>query len=92
MGQVCNLGSPHLKEAAALRLFARFCAVLAAAFVFADAPALAKPQPILTAGAVASPDRYGALAAERDPEGRRQRRRRGRGHRLRPRRHLSRGR
>jgi gamma-glutamyltranspeptidase/glutathione hydrolase len=65
MGQVCNLGSPHLKEAAALRLFARFCAVLAAAFVFADAPALAKPQPILTAGAVASPDRYGALAAER---------------------------
>jgi len=47
-----------------LRLFARFCAVLAAAFVFAAPPVLARPQATLTAGAVASPDRYGALAAE----------------------------
>ncbi|WP_421736162.1 gamma-glutamyltransferase [Caulobacter sp.] len=51
-----------------MRLFARFCAALAAAFVFAAPPALAKPaakpQPALTAGAVASPDRYGALAAQ----------------------------
>lgn len=47
-----------------MRLFARFCAVLAAAFVFAAPPVLAKPQAALTAGAVASPDRYGALAAE----------------------------
>ncbi|ALL14855.1 gamma-glutamyltransferase [Caulobacter henricii] len=51
-----------------MRLFARFCAVLAAALLFAAPPVLAKPaarpQPTLTAGAVASPDRYGALAAE----------------------------
>lgn len=51
-----------------MRLFARFCAVLAAAFVFVAPPALAwpvaGPKPVLTAGAVASPDRYGALAAE----------------------------
>ncbi len=52
-----------------MRLFARFCAALAAAFVFVAPPALAKPaakpQPALAAGAVASPDRYGALAAQR---------------------------
>lgn len=46
-----------------MRLFARFCAVLAALLLVA-APALASPRPVLTAGAVASPDRYGALAAE----------------------------
>ncbi|MBU4434665.1 MAG: gamma-glutamyltransferase [Alphaproteobacteria bacterium] len=49
-----------------MRLLARFSAALAAAFLFAAPPVLAKPpQPALTAGAVASPDRYGALAAER---------------------------
>lgn len=52
-----------------MHLFARLCAVLAAAFLSAAPPALAKPaskpQPIFTAGAVASPDKYGALAAQR---------------------------
>ena len=65
MGEVCNRGSPHLKETAALRLFARFRAALAAVLLLAASPALAKPQPTLAAGAVASPDRYGALAAQR---------------------------
>jgi len=54
-----------------LKLFARICAVVAAIATL-NAPlapsALAAPQPVaaraLTAGAVASPDRYGALAAE----------------------------
>ncbi|HQR90455.1 MAG TPA: gamma-glutamyltransferase [Caulobacter sp.] len=46
-----------------MRLFVRFRAVLAALLLVA-APALASPRPVLTAGAVASPDRYGALAAE----------------------------
>ena len=52
----------------ALRLLARFCAVLAVALMVATPPALArpivKPRPTLSAGAVASPDRYGALAAQ----------------------------
>jgi gamma-glutamyltranspeptidase/glutathione hydrolase len=64
MGKVCNRGSPYLKEAAALRLLPWFRAVFAAVLVLAASPALAKPQPTLTAGAVASPDRYGALAAQ----------------------------
>ena len=51
------------------RLFARFSAGLAAALLLIAPPAMAapkaaKPQATLTAGAVASPDRYGALAAE----------------------------
>jgi gamma-glutamyltranspeptidase/glutathione hydrolase len=48
-----------------LRLFTQFRAVFAALLLLAASPALAKPQPALTAGAVASPDRYGALAAQR---------------------------
>jgi gamma-glutamyltranspeptidase/glutathione hydrolase len=57
-----------------LNLLARNCAVLAAVFALAAPPALARdrahaaPPPVasraLKAGAIASPDRYGALAAE----------------------------
>jgi gamma-glutamyltranspeptidase/glutathione hydrolase len=55
-----------------LKLFARICAVVAAVATLSSplalAPAFAAPPPVasraLTAGAVASPDRYGALAAE----------------------------
>jgi gamma-glutamyltranspeptidase/glutathione hydrolase len=68
MGEVCNRGSPHPKETAALRLLPWFRTVFAAVFLLAALPVLAKPaakpQPTLTAGAVASPDRYGALAAQ----------------------------
>ena len=46
-----------------MRLFACLRAVLGALLLTAS-PALASPRPVLTAGAVASPDRYGALAAE----------------------------
>jgi len=49
------------------RLFARVSMGLAAVLLLIAQPAMAAPkaaQPQLTAGAVASPDRYGALAAE----------------------------
>lgn len=55
----------HAYGASALRLFARLAATVFAALLLAAPPASAKPAaPVLTAGAVASPDRYGALAAQ----------------------------
>ncbi len=53
-----------------MHLFTRIGLVLATVFTFAATPTFAAPNPApaaaraLTAGAVASPDRYGALAAE----------------------------
>jgi gamma-glutamyltranspeptidase/glutathione hydrolase len=46
-----------------VRLAFRICAALIVAAVITAVPALAAPPPVLTAGAVAAPDRFGAEAA-----------------------------